>query len=158
MIPCYIGIGANLGDAAATVRQAIIALDDVAESIVIEASPLYRSAPLDAGGPDFINAVVALETKLAPRALLIALQQIEQAFGRERPFKNAPRTLDLDLLLYGEQVIEEPSLTVPHPRMMQRAFVLKPLLDVAPDIIVPGHGLAAAFLGAVSAQKCVRVS
>jgi 2-amino-4-hydroxy-6-hydroxymethyldihydropteridine diphosphokinase len=156
MIPCYIGIGANLGDAAATVRQAIIALDDVAESIVIETSPLYRSTPLDAGGPDFINAVVALETKLAPRALLIALQQIEQSFGRERPFKNAPRTLDLDLLLYGEHVIDEPSLTVPHPRMMQRAFVLKPLLDVAPDIIVPGHGLAAAFLGHVSSQHCLR--
>jgi 2-amino-4-hydroxy-6-hydroxymethyldihydropteridine diphosphokinase len=154
MIACYIGIGANLGDAARTVRQAIDSLDELASCILIEASPLYASAPLDAGGPDYVNAVVALETKLSAHNLLRQLQQLEQAFGRKRPFKHAPRTLDLDLLLYGDQVIEEPGLQVPHPRMMQRAFVLKPLLDIAPDVIVPGHGLAAAFLGGVAGQAC----
>jgi 2-amino-4-hydroxy-6-hydroxymethyldihydropteridine diphosphokinase len=162
MIPCYIALGANLGDATHTIHRAIEALDALPNSILIQSSPLYRSAPVDATGPDFINAVVELETKLTPEALLAQLQHIEQAFGRERPYPNAPRTLDLDLLLFGDQRIHTDTLTVPHPRMLQRAFVLRPLLDVAPNIIVAGvaqhSGLAAAFLGAVAEQACVRVT
>ncbi|MBC7438345.1 MAG: 2-amino-4-hydroxy-6-hydroxymethyldihydropteridine diphosphokinase [Bdellovibrionales bacterium] len=132
-VTAYIGIGANLGDAQASVRNAMKALGRLPQTAVTAKSTLYLSAPLDASGPDYVNAVVEVATQLAPIELLDALQALEQAAGRERPFPNAPRTLDLDLLLYGEVAIESPRLTLPHPRMNDRAFVLVPLADVAPS-------------------------
>ena len=130
----FVGLGANLGDAIATVCAAIEAVNEIEGCAVVARSSLYRSAPVDASGSDFINAVVQLRTRLQPLALLKALQGIEERFGRERPYRNAPRTLDLDLLLYGQRRIATPLLTVPHPRMHERAFVLVPLAEIAPDL------------------------
>ena len=133
MTQAFVGLGANLGDKAVALDAALAALADLPQTRLLETSSFYRSAPVDAGGPDYLNAVARIETDLAPEALLDALQAIEQAHGRERPFVNAPRTLDLDLLLYGEQSIATARLTVPHPRLTERAFVLLPLLEIAPD-------------------------
>jgi 2-amino-4-hydroxy-6-hydroxymethyldihydropteridine diphosphokinase len=115
-------------------------------------SSLYRTAPIDSSGDDYINAAARIHTSLDAEVLLQTLQAIEQAHGRERPYRNAPRTLDLDLLLYGDQIIASPTLTVPHPRMTERAFVLIPLLELQPGLIVPGQGAAAAFAPAVQNQ------
>ena len=140
----YVAIGANLGDARQTVRQAIETLNALPRSKVTAQSSLYRTAPHEASGPDFINAVVALETGLEPLALLAELQAAELRAGRERPYRNAPRTLDLDLLSFGDQVIDTPALTLPHPRMRQRAFVLVPLAEIAPDQVSPEQVAAVA--------------
>ena len=148
----YVALGANLGDAAAVVASAIDALNRLADTRLEARSHLYRSAPVDAQGPDFINAVAAVSTRLTAPDLLLALQQLEQRAGRERPYRNAPRTLDLDLLLYGDACIDSPSLTVPHPRMMERAFVLIPLAEIAPDLV------PAAALAAVAGQRIERLS
>lgn len=150
-VVAYVGIGGNLGDARATVERAIEALAQVPSTYRVACSSLYRSAPVDAGGPDFINAVAALETTLTAPALLAALQRIEQAEGRERPYRNAPRTLDLDLLLYGDGRIDSPALVVPHPRMQERAFVLQPLAEIAPARV------PAAALAAVAGQAIERL-
>ena len=123
----YIGLGANLGDAPAALRAAIQALAALPGTQLLQCSALYRSAPVDATGPDFYNAVAALRTSLPPQELLAALQSIEAAARRERPYRNAPRTLDLDILLFDALAIDTPTLTVPHPRMHERAFVLLPL-------------------------------
>lgn len=128
----YVGLGANLGDPQATLRWALDALAHTPGVRLVQASSLYRSAPVDASGPDFINAVAKIATTLNAMALLHALQAVENTAGRERPYRNAPRTLDLDLLLYGDAQIDSPTLTVPHPRMHQRAFVLLPMQEVAP--------------------------
>lgn len=136
----YIGVGANLGDARATVEQACLALTQLAGTRSSRRSALYRSTPVDASGPDFVNAVVALETTLAPEELHAALRVIEQRLGRVRGGRNAPRTIDLDLLLFGTQRIQTTQLTVPHPRMHQRAFVLVPLAELAPRLVIPGYG------------------
>ncbi|WP_137896702.1 2-amino-4-hydroxy-6-hydroxymethyldihydropteridine diphosphokinase [Ramlibacter sp. 2FC] len=141
-VRAYVALGANLGDAAASVRQALDALGRLPGTRLLSRSRLYRSAPHQASGPDFINAVAELETRLPAPELLQALQALEQAAGRERPYPNAPRTLDLDLLLYGEARIASPRLTVPHPRMGERAFVLLPLAEIAPER-VPAPALAA---------------
>jgi 2-amino-4-hydroxy-6-hydroxymethyldihydropteridine diphosphokinase len=133
----FVGLGANLGDATATVRAALDALHDLPHTRCVARSSLYRSAPVEASGSDYVNAVAQLETALSPAALLSALQAIEMRFGRERPYRNAPRTLDLDLLLYGQRRIVTPLLTVPHPRMQERAFVLLPLAEIAPDLAAP---------------------
>ena len=130
----FVGLGANLGDAVATVRAALQALDEMPGTRCVARSALYRSAPIDAQGSDYVNAVAQLHTRLSPVALLEQLQTIEERFGRERPFRNAPRTLDLDLLLYGQRRIATLQLTVPHPRMHERAFVLVPLAEIAPDL------------------------
>ena len=131
----HVGLGANLGaDLLATLTQAAQALAALPDTRLLALSSAWRSAPVDAGGPDFLNAVAALETGLPPLELLDALQAIEQAHGRERPYRNAPRTLDLDLLLYGDLVLDTPRLTLPHPRLAERAFVLRPLLEIAPDL------------------------
>ncbi|MDH5707700.1 MAG: 2-amino-4-hydroxy-6-hydroxymethyldihydropteridine diphosphokinase [Hylemonella sp.] len=129
----YIALGANLGQARETVRQAIQAVAALPGLELRRCSSLYRTAPLDASGPDFINAVIEVATTLAPHDLLAALQGIEQAAGRQRPYRNAPRTLDLDILLYGDQAIDSATLTIPHPRMTERAFVLVPLAQIAPQ-------------------------
>lgn len=133
-IAAYVGLGANLGQARQTLAQAARELANTEGIHDLTLSPLYRSAPVDAGGPDFTNAVARLDTSLAAEALLDRLQAIELAHGRERPYRNAPRTLDLDLLLYGDQHINTSRLTVPHPRMHERAFVLYPLRDLAPEL------------------------
>jgi len=153
----YLGIGANLGDARNTVRAAIAQLAGLPDCQLCAVSSLYGSAPVDSSGDDYVNAVVALETTLTPSALLAAIQQIELAFGRERPYRNAPRTLDLDVLLFDAEVIDTAHLTVPHPRMLQRAFVLLPLLEIAPDIGIPGQGAAAQYLPQVANQRILRL-
>jgi len=140
-VQAFVAIGANLGDAEATVKDAMAAIGALQRTQVTARSSLYRSAPVDAEGPDFINAVVAVRTGLDAEQFLIALQRLETLAGRERPFPNAPRTLDLDLLMHGNSVIESPTLTLPHPRMRERAFVLKPLAEIAPDK-VPRAALA----------------
>lgn len=132
-VTAWVALGGNLGDARATVLQAIDALARLPESQLMARSRLYRTAPHEASGPDFINAVVRLQTGLTAPALLDALQAIETAAGRERPYPNAPRTLDLDVLFYGDARIDSPRLTVPHPRLRTRAFVLHPLADVSPE-------------------------
>lgn len=152
MITCYIGLGANLGDARHTVKTAIAELGKIPHCRLLGQSNLFLSAPLEAEGNDFCNAVAELGTILTAHELLTALQQIEHDFGRERPYRNAPRTLDLDLLLYGHQKILSETLEVPHPRLHQRAFALKPLLQLCPGIELPGLGPGQIFLPAVSAQ------
>jgi len=132
-VSVFIGLGANLGDRKATLRTALAAIDQLPGTQLLRVSPLYGSAPVDAGGPDYFNAVAELATTQAPQALLQALQAIEQSAGRERPYRNAPRTLDLDILWFGGEVITTPELTVPHPRMTERAFVLRPLADLVPE-------------------------
>ena len=153
----HIGLGANLGDAPATLRAALQALAVLPGCRLLAVSSLYGSAPVDAQGPDFINAVAALHTRLAPPDLLDALQAIEQRFGRQRPYPNAPRTLDLDLLLAGDTVLQTARLTLPHPRLHQRAFVLQPLLELAPGLCAPGLGPLAAHLGATASQRVQRL-
>lgn len=147
----YVGLGANLGDAAATLRGVLAELAAAPGVLACTASRLYRTAPVDAQGPDFVNAVAALSTTLAPLALLDLLQALEQRHGRERPYRNAPRTLDLDLLLYGDEVIDHPRLSVPHPRMHERAFVLAPLCELAPGLRLV-QGDCAALLAALGDQ------
>ena len=132
-VTAYIGLGANLGDPAAALREAMVSLQQTPGIESLRASALYRSAPVDAVGPWFVNAVAEVVTTLTAPALLDVLQNLEQAAGRERPYRHAPRTLDLDLLLYGAGRIASPRLTVPHPRLAQRAFVLLPLRELAPD-------------------------
>ncbi len=141
-VTAYIGLGANLGDTHATLHAALAQLAGSAGVDDCTASSFYRSAPIDAGGPDFINAVARLRTTLDPLALLDLLQRIEASHGRERSYRNAPRTLDLDLLRHGEQVLAHPRLTLPHPRMAERAFVLAPLAELAPDLRIDGRPIA----------------
>lgn len=125
-----IGLGANLGDSAATLREALGALGQLPWTQVLAVSSFYRSAPVGAEGPDYVNAAAVLSTALGPRELLHALQGLEQAHGRERPYRHAPRTLDLDILWLDQWVCQSPELTVPHPRWAERAFVLEPLVEV----------------------------
>jgi len=148
----YIGIGANLGDARANVADALERLRRLPGCTLMAASSMYRTAPIDSSGDDYINAVARIATTLDAEALLQALHGIEQAHGRERPYHNAPRTLDLDLLLYGDAIIASPTLTVPHPRMTERAFVLVPLLELAPSIHIPGRGAAQQYAAGVAGQ------
>jgi 2-amino-4-hydroxy-6-hydroxymethyldihydropteridine diphosphokinase len=159
MHTAYVALGSNLGDPGSRVRQGIAALAELPQAHFVAASSLYRSAALGhADQPDFVNAVAQLSTGLAPQALLTALLAIETHFGRERSFRNAPRTLDLDLLLYDAQSIDEPGLVVPHPRMHERAFVLAPLLEIAPDCVIPGMGPAAHWLARCVDQTIVRLA
>lgn len=153
----FVGLGANLGELAQTLRSALDALRALPGTELLAVSDGYRSAPVEAGGPDFLNAVALLRTGLAPLELLDALQAIEQAHGRQRPFVNAPRTLDLDLLLYGQQVLHHERLHLPHPRLQQRAFVLLPLLELQPDLSVPGLAALPDYLLALRAQSIERL-
>jgi 2-amino-4-hydroxy-6-hydroxymethyldihydropteridine diphosphokinase len=154
MQKAYIALGANLGNPVATVNDAIDALVALPSSVFLAMSSLYRTAPVGLKRqPDFINAVVAVKTHLAPRELLDALFVIEAQFGRERTVKNAPRTLDLDLLLHGDVVMYEVGLTLPHPRMHERAFVLAPLAEIAPDLFIPGQGPLVEMLARCSDQR-----
>jgi len=151
-VTAYVALGANLGDARATVTQALRELAGLPQTRLMRASSLYRTAPVNAGGPDYINAVAELRTALTPHELLAELQCLEQAAGRERPYRNAPRTLDLDILLYDELRLDSPTLTLPHPRMEARAFVLVPLAEIAPGRVTPAR------LQAVNSQGITRLS
>jgi 2-amino-4-hydroxy-6-hydroxymethyldihydropteridine diphosphokinase len=152
-VTAYVGLGANLGDPRATLRSALESLSRLSDTRLVRSSSMYRSAPVGyADQPEFVNAVVELETRLDARALLRELLAIEADAGRTRSFPNAPRTLDLDLLLYGEQIIDAPELNVPHPRMHERRFVLAPLAEIAPGAMVPGRGRVAELARHVSGQ------
>jgi len=151
-VAAWIGLGANLGDARQAVVDAIEAVSDLPGTTLAHRSSLYRSAPVDAGGPDYINAVIEVCTTLTALDLLLQLQRIEQGAGRTRPYRNAPRTLDLDLLLYGFGSIASERLTVPHPRMHERAFVLLPLAEIAPQAVPPEA------LAAVTSQVIARMT
>jgi 2-amino-4-hydroxy-6-hydroxymethyldihydropteridine diphosphokinase len=154
----FIGLGSNLGDPERSVRQGIAALADFELTQLITASALYRSAPLGhTEQPDFINAVAQVSTGLSPQSLLAALLAIEQKHGRTRSFRNAPRSLDLDLLLYDADSIVAPGLVVPHPRMHERAFVLAPLVELAPACVIPGRGPASDWLVRCAGQAFTRI-
>ena len=155
----YVGIGANLQDPVAQVKQALAELARLPRTRLLKSSSLYRSAPLGyADQPDFVNAVASLETSLKPVELLAQLQTIEKSQGRKRSFKNAPRSLDLDLLLFDQMTLDLPHLKIPHPRMHERAFVLEPLLEIAPAIAIPGVGPAAARMAEIKNQKVERIA
>ena len=153
----WVGLGANLGDAEAALDAAFAALATLPRTRLLARSSRYRSAPIDAGGPDYLNSVAQVETELTADELLAHLHAIEARQGRERPFQNAPRTLDLDLLLYADERIATPSLTVPHPRLHQRAFVLLPLAELAPELVVPGLGTVRGLLAGVAGQAIERL-
>lgn len=145
----YVGLGANLGDRGEAMLQALHGMAALPHTRLVAVSSLYSSAPVDATGPDYLNAVAALDTAQAPEAFLQALQSLELAAGRERPYRNAPRTLDLDIVLWGDAQLQTPSLTVPHPRMYERAFVLQPLAEL------DAHLVSAAHLAGVADQRIV---
>ncbi len=152
----YVGLGANLGDALATLRRAAEQVASWSDARNVQASSLYRSAPVDAGGPDYWNAVLAFDTDASPLVLLQRLQDIERQHGRERPFHHAPRTLDLDLLALGELTHADEQLLLPHPRLHQRAFVLLPLLELASGLALPGLGELECFVHSVADQRIER--
>ena len=131
----YVGLGANLGDRGEALLQALHAMAVLPQTQLLAVSSLYSSAPVDATGPDYLNAVAAVQTQQSPQDFLQALQAIELAAGRERPYRNAPRTLDLDILLWGDAQLDAPALTVPHPRMHERAFVLLPLAQLDASLV-----------------------
>jgi 2-amino-4-hydroxy-6-hydroxymethyldihydropteridine diphosphokinase len=158
MTLAYVGLGANIGDPGRQMKHAIEELKKLPDTKFVLMSGMYKSTPLGyADQPDFLNAVACLDTELSAAHLLGNLRKIEQRQGRERSFANAPRTLDLDLLLYGDQVLDTAALTLPHPRMHERAFVLQPLLELDPAISIPGRGKASTLLAACGSQKIERI-
>jgi 2-amino-4-hydroxy-6-hydroxymethyldihydropteridine diphosphokinase len=155
----FIGLGSNLGDSRSQLQRAFADLGQLPETRLIARSSLYRSAPVDyLDQPDFVNAVAKIATALTPQVLLQELLQIEHLHGRERAFRNAPRILDLDVLLYDDLQLHEHGLTIPHPRMHLRAFVLQPLLEIAPDIGIPAVGQAQQALQAIQDQVLERLA
>jgi 2-amino-4-hydroxy-6-hydroxymethyldihydropteridine diphosphokinase len=155
----FIGLGSNLADPQAQVSQALQELAALPQVRVVRCSSLYRSAPVGyLDQPDFVNAVAQLHTALTPRALLDALLALEQRCGRTREFINAPRTLDLDVLLYDDVQLHEHGLTIPHPQMHLRAFVLQPLLEIAPECVIPGIGAAAEAARACEDQRLEKIN
>jgi len=158
MTLAYVGLGANLGEPRRQLQAALQEMNALPESRVTTISAFYRSSPIgNLDQPDFLNAVAELDTALSVDQLLAELQRIEQGQGRERPFPGAPRRLDLDLLLYGDTIAATPRLTLPHPRMHERAFVLEPLTEIAPGIAIPGHGAARGLLAACGGQQIKRL-
>ena len=155
--PAYVALGANLKRPEEQVMAGIEELAMLPSTRLLAASSLYRSAAVGAPGPDFVNAVAGIETALEPRALLAALLEIERRYGRVREHPNAPRTLDLDILLYSDLALSEPGLVIPHPRMHERAFVLVPLAQIAPDAPVPGRGHVRDLLAGIDAASVTRV-
>jgi 2-amino-4-hydroxy-6-hydroxymethyldihydropteridine diphosphokinase len=154
----WIGLGANLGEPQAALAQALREIAALPGTRRLRASSVYRSAPVEAQGPDFYNAVAEIETTLEPMPLLRALQGIELAHGRERPYRNAPRTLDLDLLFCDDRVLDLPGLTVPHPRLHLRAFVLEPLLELSPGHVHPLLGPLQAWRQRAAGQAIERLA
>jgi 2-amino-4-hydroxy-6-hydroxymethyldihydropteridine diphosphokinase len=156
--PAYVALGSNLNDPDKQVRAGIEELAMIADTRLSRVSSLYRTAPVGyRDQPDFTNAVARIETALTPRALLDALLAVEQRYGRVRDFPNAPRTLDLDIVLFGDSVVQEPGLTIPHPRMHERAFVLVPLAEIAPDAIVPLRGRVSELLARLDSGGLIRM-
>ena len=160
-VRAYVALGSNLGDREQNLRTAVDAVGRLPGTAVTAASSVYATAPVgvDAPQPDYFNAVIAIDTDLSARELLQALQAIERDAGRVRApgVRNAPRTLDLDILLYGTRTMDEDGLHVPHPRLHERAFVLVPLAEIAPDAPVSGHGPAATLLAGVDGQQISRL-
>ncbi len=154
----FIGLGSNLGDRAAEIDRACAEIAALPATTLVARSAHYASAPLDAPGGEYLNAVVQVRTSLAPLDLLHELQAIEARHGRLRPFAGAPRTLDLDLLLHGDLVLASDELSLPHPRLHERAFVLAPLAEIAPHLVVPGRGPITALRAAVAAQRVGKLS
>jgi 2-amino-4-hydroxy-6-hydroxymethyldihydropteridine diphosphokinase len=154
----FVGLGANLGDAATCVRAALAQLGELPATTLVAVSALYRSAPLDAGGADYVNAVAELRTTLEPEDLMAQLHALELRFGRQRPYHHAPRTLDLDLLFFGERRIAAPGLIVPHPRLHLRAFVLAPLSELAPAWRLGDGRSVTEALAAVHDQRVHRLA
>jgi 2-amino-4-hydroxy-6-hydroxymethyldihydropteridine diphosphokinase len=153
-----VALGANIGEPVRQIEAGFTALAELPGTRLLARSSLYRSAPVGyADQPDFINAVAMIETELTPHALLDAVLAIERAHGRVREFPNAPRTLDLDIVLYGDVVLQEPGLTIPHARMLERAFVMVPLAEVAPDAVVPGQGRVGDLARRVDAQSVAQL-
>ncbi|GAA5786596.1 2-amino-4-hydroxy-6-hydroxymethyldihydropteridine diphosphokinase [Chitiniphilus shinanonensis] len=158
MARAFVALGANLGRPDVQLRRALEMLAMLPDTWLVKASPFYASAPVGyAEQPDFVNAVAELDTVLTPQALIEALFAIEALLGRTRSFKNAPRVLDLDLLLYDQLRLDTSDLILPHPRMHERAFVLVPLADIDPDVMVPGFGQVAALLPTVRDQALHRL-
>jgi len=158
LVTAFVALGSNLDDPPAQLRAGVRALGDLAHTRVVRVSSLYRNPAVGyRNQPDFVNAVACIETRLDPRALLESLLAIERAHGRVRDFPNAPRTLDLDIVLYGERVIHEQGLTIPHPRMRERAFVLVPLAEIAPLAIVPDAGPVEALAARIDARSLVKL-
>jgi 2-amino-4-hydroxy-6-hydroxymethyldihydropteridine diphosphokinase len=154
----YIALGSNLNDPVSQIQQAFVALTQLPDTHLVKRSSLYKSAPVGKlDQPDFINAVAQVETILKPQQLLKALLEIEHHQGRIRQSLNAPRTLDLDILLYENLQYCDEGLTIPHPRMTQRAFVLQPLMEIAPDCYIPGYDCISKLLVACSEQKLERI-
>ena len=153
----FIGLGANLGDRARQIASACTEIAALPTTTLVARSALYASAPVDAPGGEYLNAVAHVRTALAPLELLRAVQAIELRHGRVRPFAGAPRTLDLDLLLYADLVMASDELTLPHPRLHERAFVLVPLAEIAPDLVIRGHGHIAGLLAAVAGQRVAKL-
>jgi len=154
MTRAYIALGSNLADPVSQLGIAFDELGRLPQTRFVARSSLWRSAPVGyLDQPDFVNAVAAVDTTLEAEALLLHLLDIERRHGRVREFQNAPRTLDLDIALYGDDRIDTPTLTVPHPRMQERAFVLLPLNELAPDVVIPGHGPLRDLLPAVAGQR-----
>ena len=155
----FIALGSNLQDPAEQVRAGFAAIAALPSTTLTAQSSLYRSAPVGyADQPDFINAVAGVTTALAPRALLDALLAIEHRHGRTRGFLNSPRTLDLDLLLYDDQKLDQPGLTIPHPRMHERGFVLAPLAEIAPQCVIPGRGTVVDLLRTIDASGVTQLA
>ena len=159
MTKAYVALGANLGNPQEALQAALEDLRQTAGVGVTAVSSFYRTAPVESSGPDYVNAVAEVATTLAASELLHVLQRIENAHGRVRPVGvvNAPRTLDLDLLLFGKDTVATPELTVPHPRMHMRAFVLVPLLEIAPDAVIPGLGAARDYVAATADQAIQKI-
>jgi 2-amino-4-hydroxy-6-hydroxymethyldihydropteridine diphosphokinase len=158
-VTAYIALGSNLADPVAQIRRALGALAALPDTRLVRHSSLYRNPP--AGGlaqPDFVNAVAEIETRIGPGELLRRLLDIERAQGRVRDYPNAPRTLDLDIVLYGTGRVAEPGLTVPHPRMLERSFVMIPLAEIAPAAMVPGGGSVADLARNMDASGMIRLS
>jgi 2-amino-4-hydroxy-6-hydroxymethyldihydropteridine diphosphokinase len=159
LTPAYVALGANLGRPEDQVRAGFEELAMLPQTRLARVSSLYRTAPVGfEAQPDFINAVAKIETALGPRALLDALIAIERRHGRVRDVPNGPRTLDLDIALYDEIELQEPGLTIPHPRMHERAFVMAPLAEIAPDAIVPGRGRAGDLAAALDSRNIVKLA
>ena len=158
LIPAFIGLGSNLDDPPAQIHRALQRLAALTGTRLVRSSSLYRNPPWGyRDQPEFINAVTQIETRLEPQALLGQLLAIERAHGRARDLPNGPRTLDLDLLLYGERTVREPGLTIPHPRMLERAFVLVPLAEIAPDAVVPGSGRVSDLAAKLDASGMIKL-
>jgi 2-amino-4-hydroxy-6-hydroxymethyldihydropteridine diphosphokinase len=150
-VTAFIGLGANLGEPERALRDALARIAQLPETTLVRCSSMYRSAPVDSSGPDYINAVAEISTALSAPELMAQLQQLEREAGRERPYRNAPRTLDLDLLLFGDAAITSAQLQVPHPRMHERAFVLLPLAEISPQRVSESQ------LRAVAGQAITRL-